>query len=140
MTTNHQSPDTTWLDDAAEQGNRNVTVALAFRISTYTIRWIKNWAYGMTRTALTVLCGAGLRRSWNLGGTRERRQPMAYRKRTLRSMSPVARKLARLLGELDSVVRRGKGIVAEIAILECDSRALHNHTCQSDESAEDILI
>ena len=30
MKPNHQSPDTTWLDDAAEQGNRNVTMALAF--------------------------------------------------------------------------------------------------------------
>ena len=49
---------------------------------------------------------------------------MAYRKRTLRSMSPVARKLARLAGEAGSLERRLKGLVAEIQQLELDSLAL----------------
>lgn len=49
---------------------------------------------------------------------------MAYRKRTLRSMSPVARKLARLIGELDSISRRTKNLIEEIQLLEADSRAL----------------
>jgi len=62
---------------------------------------------------------------------------MAYRKKTLRSMSPVARKLARLLGELDSVVRRGKGLVEEIQKLELDSRALRNHRCHGVEPVDE---
>ena len=47
-----------------------------------------------------------------------------YRKATLRRMPPVTRKFAKLLGELESVVRRGKNLVEEIARLELDSQAL----------------
>jgi len=39
-------------------------------------------------------------------------------------MPPVTRKYARLLGELDSVLRKGKNLVVEIGRLELDSRAL----------------
>lgn len=39
---------------------------------------------------------------------------MAYRKRTLRSMSPVTRKVARLRGELSSIDRRLKNLLPEI--------------------------
>ena len=49
---------------------------------------------------------------------------MSYRKLTLRRMPPVTRKYARLLGELESVLRKGKNLVEEIARLEHDSRAL----------------
>ncbi|GAJ12464.1 unnamed protein product [marine sediment metagenome] len=49
---------------------------------------------------------------------------MAFRKATLRRMPPVTRKYARLLNELDSVLRRGKNMVEEIQRLELDSRAL----------------
>ena len=49
---------------------------------------------------------------------------MALRKKTLRRMSPVARKLARLIGELDSVSRRAKNLLAEVQRLELDSQAL----------------
>lgn len=49
---------------------------------------------------------------------------MAYRKKTLRNMSPVTRKYARLLGELESVMRRQKNLVDEIRRLELDSNAL----------------
>jgi len=49
---------------------------------------------------------------------------MAYRKRTLRRMSPVTRKYARLLGELESVLRRAKNLTEEISRLEFDSKAL----------------
>jgi len=49
---------------------------------------------------------------------------MAYRKRTLRRMSPVTRKYARLLGELESILRRAKNLTDEIARLEFDSKAL----------------
>ncbi len=51
---------------------------------------------------------------------------MAYRKKTLRSMSPVARQLARLAGEAGSLERRLKNMVIEIQRLELDSRALAN--------------
>jgi len=49
---------------------------------------------------------------------------VVYRKSTLRRMPPVTRKYARLLGELDSVLRRGKNLVEDIQLLELDSRAL----------------
>ena len=49
---------------------------------------------------------------------------MAYRKRTLRIMSPTARKVARLIGELESVSRRLKNLVPEFQILDFNTRAL----------------
>jgi len=56
---------------------------------------------------------------------------MPYRKTTLRRMSPVTRRYARLLGELESVLRKGKNLVEEIARLEHDSRAL-THAMERD--------
>ena len=47
-----------------------------------------------------------------------------YRKATLRKMSPQTRAYARLLNDLESVLRRGKNMVAKISSLELDSRAL----------------
>jgi hypothetical protein len=49
---------------------------------------------------------------------------VALRKATLRRMPPVTRKYAKLLNELDSVLRRGKNMVEVIQRLELDSRAL----------------
>ena len=49
---------------------------------------------------------------------------MAYRKATLRRMPPETRKYARLLNDLESVLRRGKNLVGEVNRLELDSRAL----------------
>lgn len=49
---------------------------------------------------------------------------MAYRKRTLRTMSPTARKVARLTGELESVSRRLKNLIPDLQRLELDSAAL----------------
>ena len=49
---------------------------------------------------------------------------MAYRKATLRRMPPATRKYARLLNDLESVLRRGKNMVEEVSRLELDSRAL----------------
>ncbi|MBA7648475.1 hypothetical protein ES703_56261 [subsurface metagenome] len=49
---------------------------------------------------------------------------MPYRKATLRRMPPVTRKYARLLNDLESVLRRGKNLVEEISRLELDSQAL----------------
>ena len=51
---------------------------------------------------------------------------MAYKKRTLRKMSPTTRKVARLIGELDSVTRRLKNLIPDIQRLEADSQALWN--------------
>ena len=60
---------------------------------------------------------------------------MAYRKRTLRGMSPVTRKTARLIGELESVTRRLKNIIPEIRSLELDSRALQSMNNKEIDSA-----
>lgn len=49
---------------------------------------------------------------------------MAYRKRTLRTMSPTARKVARLAGEIDSISRRLKNLVPDLQRLDLDSKAL----------------
>ena len=49
---------------------------------------------------------------------------MAYRRKTLRSMSPVARQVARLIGEQASIARRFKNLLPEIQRLEADSAAL----------------
>jgi len=49
---------------------------------------------------------------------------MAYRKKTLRTMSPTARKVARLTGELESVSRRLKNLIPDLQRLDLDSRAL----------------
>jgi len=46
------------------------------------------------------------------------------RKKTLRRLSPVARKVARLAGEADSIGRRLKNMVAEIQELEGAREAL----------------
>ena len=56
---------------------------------------------------------------WKKGG-----DFVPYRKATLRRMPPVTRRYAKLLGELESVLRRGKNLVEEISRLELDSRAL----------------
>jgi hypothetical protein len=63
---------------------------------------------------------------------------MVYRKITLRRMPPVTRKYAKLLKELDSIVRRGKNLVEEIAQLELDSRALA-HAKERDKTDEASL-
>ena len=51
---------------------------------------------------------------------------MAYRKHTLRTMSPTTRKVARLIGELSSIERRLKNLLPEIKDIEFESLALRN--------------
>ena len=51
---------------------------------------------------------------------------MAYRKKTLRSLSPTTRKVARLIGELSSIERRLKNLLPEIKNIEFESLALKN--------------
>jgi len=53
---------------------------------------------------------------------------MAYKKKTLRTMSPTARKVARLTGELESVARRLKNLIPDLQSLDLDSRALETAT------------
>lgn len=68
---------------------------------------------------------------------------MAYRKKSLRKMSPTARKVARLAGELDSVSRRLKNLIPELQQIELDSKALANAKAiyqeQSEQSPAEIL-
>jgi hypothetical protein len=61
---------------------------------------------------------------------------MAYRKKTLRSMSPTTRKVARLIGELDSVVRRLKNLIPELQHQEFESQALQNTMKGADNARE----
>jgi len=49
---------------------------------------------------------------------------MAFRKRTLRTMSPTARKVARLIGEVESAVNRLKNLIPELQTLDFDRQAL----------------
>ena len=63
---------------------------------------------------------------------------MVLRKKTLRRLSPVARKVARLAGEADSLGRRLKNLVTEIQRLELDSRALTSAKDNGTKQAEEI--
>jgi len=49
---------------------------------------------------------------------------MAFKKRTLRTMSPTARKVARLIGEQESVAKRLKNLIPALQQLDADSKAL----------------
>lgn len=68
---------------------------------------------------------------------------MAFRKKTLRTMSPTARKVARLIGELDSISRRLKNLMPELQQLDLDSKALKNakaiYQKEAEKPAEEIL-
>jgi len=58
---------------------------------------------------------------------------MAYRKKTLRSMSPTTRKVARLIGELHSVERRLKNLIPELQELEFEAQALKSAKLINEE-------
>jgi hypothetical protein len=49
---------------------------------------------------------------------------MAYRKATLRRMQPITRRYARILNDLDGVLRKLRNLTEEVGRLELDSRAL----------------
>ncbi len=49
---------------------------------------------------------------------------MAYRKKTLRHMSPQSRRLARLIGEMSSITARLKSMLVNVQRLELDSASL----------------
>ena len=49
-----------------------------------------------------------------------------YRKKTLRHMQPVTRRYARILNDLDGVLRKLRNLTEEVGRIELDSRALYN--------------
>ncbi len=49
---------------------------------------------------------------------------MTFRKHPLRTMSPTARKVARLIGEQESVAKRLKNLIPDLQQLDADSQAL----------------
>ncbi len=61
---------------------------------------------------------------------------MAYRKKTLRKMSPTARKVARLAGEAESVATRLKNLIPDLQRLDLDSQALFNMNKAREERKE----
>jgi len=65
---------------------------------------------------------------------------MAYRKRTLRSMLPTARKVARLIGELESVDKRLKNLIPELQRMEGESQALLNSMKGADNARDNNSI
>ena len=64
---------------------------------------------------------------------------MAFKKRTLRRMSPTARKVARLAGELDSISRRLKNLLPELQSLDIDSKALEHAKAIPSEQRGKII-
>ena len=56
---------------------------------------------------------------------------MVYKRKTLRTKPPVARKLAKLFNELHSIERRLNNLLPEIESIERDSHALRNHSCKT---------
>ena len=62
---------------------------------------------------------------------------MAYRKKTLRTMSPTARKVARLMGEQVSIALRLKNLIPDIQRLDLDSKALDTAKSGFDLSDND---
>lgn len=57
---------------------------------------------------------------------------MPYRKKTLRNMSPQARKYARLCNDLESVLRRMKNYLPEVMKMSLDSSALDKMLAEGD--------
>jgi len=58
-----------------------------------------------------------------------------YKSKTLRRMQPTTRRYARLINELESVLRRLDNLKPEIARLELDASALFNATRQDTKHA-----
>ena len=66
-----------------------------------------------------------------------------YKKKTLRRMKPITRRYARIINDLDGVIRRLKNLTDDISRLEFDSRALHtahNHQQSSDPANLDEFM
>jgi len=63
---------------------------------------------------------------------------MTYRKTTLRKLPPITRRYARLLGELGSVLRKGKNLMEELSRIEFESQALAH--AREKEAAEEPIF
>ena len=64
-----------------------------------------------------------------------------YKKKTLRQLPPITRRYARILNDLDSVIRRLKNLTEVIDSLEFDSRALHKRQeYESNRSLDHINL
>jgi hypothetical protein len=50
---------------------------------------------------------------------------LTYRKKTIRRMSPVTRRYAKILNEFAGTLRKLKNLTEDIARLEADSKALY---------------
>jgi conjugal transfer/entry exclusion protein len=61
---------------------------------------------------------------------------MAFRKKTLRTMSPTARKVARLAGEIESAATRLKNMIPELQSLDLESKALKTATQLDTKAAK----
>jgi hypothetical protein len=64
-----------------------------------------------------------------------------YKKKTLRRLPTITRRYARIINDLDSVIRRLKNLTEDIDRLEMDSRALfkrreHDDRVTIDEATE----
>ena len=59
---------------------------------------------------------------------------MAYRKKTLRSMLPTTRRVARLIGEVGSVEQRLKNLIPELQRIELESIALQKSMKGADNA------
>ena len=66
-----------------------------------------------------------------------------YKKKTLRRMKPITRRYARIINDVDGIIRRLKNLTDDIARLESDSQALLNATRQTHlgiDQATEILF
>jgi hypothetical protein len=62
-----------------------------------------------------------------------------YKKKTLRRMKPITRRYARIINDLDGIIRRLKNLTDDIARLEFDSHALHNaRECQQSSGPNNL--
>ena len=65
---------------------------------------------------------------------------MAYKRKTLRAMPPKTRKLARLINELDSTVRKLKNTLPDIADAEIAERAMFNQIRAAKSTPEEETV
>lgn len=64
---------------------------------------------------------------------------MAFRKKTLRTMSPTARKVARLTGEIESATNRLKNLIPELQRLDLDAGALNTAKGEKLETLKEVM-
>ena len=65
---------------------------------------------------------------------------MAYRKKTLRQMTPEARKFAKLIGNLESITKRLKNYMATVQDLELAARAEAKREAKVNKGGKDECV